>query len=124
MKRRVLDVYAVLNSMSGEIGSGDRLVASSQSVWASGEGNARPMRQGNGTQGIPHERGRRKCRHGFWAIKRAAVCWRRMELQSFSLQASGFVHKTKSYYWFFSILLQAGFILVYNVDNYTYLLEF
>ena len=86
MKRRVLDVYAVLNSMSGEIGSGDRLVASSQSVWASGEGNARPMRQGNGTQGIPHERGSKKCRHGFWAIRRAAVCWRRMELQSFKLQ--------------------------------------
>ena len=120
MKRTVLDVYAVLNSVSGEIESGDRLVALSQSGWASGEGNARPMRQGNGTQDIPHERG---SRNGFWAIKRAAVCWRGMELQS-NFKASGFVHKTKSYYWFFSILLQAGFILVYNVDSYTYLLEF
>ena len=48
---------------------------------------------------------------------------RGMELQS-DFKASGFVHKTKSYHWFFSILLQAGFILVYNVDDYTYLLEF
>ena len=36
-----------------------------------------------------------------------------------NFKASVFVHKTKSYYWFFSILLQAGFIVVYNVDGYT-----